>query len=59
LLPLNPLTGLFELYRDALLYGTAPAVWEVAYPLATSVILLLVTVPLYRREAPSLAKLVG
>ncbi len=59
LLPLNPLTGLFELYRDALLYGRSPPAWQIAYPLAVSTILLVVFVPLYRREAPSLAKLVG
>jgi ABC-type polysaccharide/polyol phosphate export permease len=58
-LPLNPLTGLFELYRDALLYGSSPPAWQVVYPLGASVLVLLITVPLYRREAPSLAKLVG
>lgn len=58
-LPLNPLTGLFELYRDALLYGHSPPAWQVLYPLAASAVVLLITVPLYRREAPSLAKLVG
>jgi lipopolysaccharide transport system permease protein len=59
LLPFNPLTGLFEAYRDALLYGTAPAAWELLAPIGTAVVLLAVCYPLYRREAPHLAKLVG
>jgi lipopolysaccharide transport system permease protein len=58
-LPLNPLTGLFEFYRDAVLYGQAPPAWQVLYPLATSVLLLAVGLPLYRREMPALVKLVG
>ena len=58
-LKLNPLTGLFEAYRDVLLYGQAPAVWELAYPLGAAALLLLVFVPLYRREAPHFAKVLG
>lgn len=59
LLPLNPLTGLFELYRDALLYGQSPPAWQILYPLAAGVLVLAVALPIYRREQPSLAKLVG
>jgi lipopolysaccharide transport system permease protein len=59
LLPLNPLSGLFESFRDALLYGHGPAAWELLAPLGTAVLLLAVSVPIYRREAPFLAKLVG
>jgi ABC-type polysaccharide/polyol phosphate export permease len=59
LLPLNPLTGLFELYRDALVYGHSPAAWQILYPLAFSVLVLAMTLPVYRREQPALAKLVG
>lgn len=58
LVKLNPLTGLFEGYRDALLYGQAPAAWELLYPLAFSAALLAVFVPLFRREQPHFAKLV-
>jgi ABC-2 type transport system permease protein len=59
LLPINPLTGLFEMYRDALLYGVSPAAWEILVPLAAAALILLVTVPIYRREQQHLAKLVG
>jgi lipopolysaccharide transport system permease protein len=59
LLLLNPLTGLFESYRDALLYGHAPAAWELLAPLAAALIVLGVSLPAYRREQPHLAKLVG
>jgi ABC-type polysaccharide/polyol phosphate export permease len=59
LLPLNPLTGLFELYRDALLYGQSPAAWQVLYPLAAGALVLALALPVYRREQSSLAKLVG
>jgi ABC-type polysaccharide/polyol phosphate export permease len=58
-LPLNPLTGLFELYRDALLYGHSPPAWEVLYPLGFAVLVLALTVPVYRSEQGALAKLVG
>jgi lipopolysaccharide transport system permease protein len=59
LLPFNPLTGLFELYRDALLYGTSPPAWQVLYPLAAGAGGLALGMSLYRREQPWLAKLVG
>lgn len=59
ILPVNPLTGLFESYRDALLYGVSPAAWELLVPLGAAVLILLVSVPIYRREQPNLAKLVG
>lgn len=59
LLPANPLTGLFEAYRDALLYGTAPAAWELLVPLGFAALVLAVSLPLYRREQAQLGKLVG
>jgi lipopolysaccharide transport system permease protein len=59
LLPFNPLTGLFELFRDMLLYGQAPAAWHLLAPLAASAALLAVCVPIYRREQAHLAKLVA
>ena len=33
LLPFNPLTGLFETFRDTLLYGQSPAAWQLLVPL--------------------------
>ncbi len=58
LIKLNPLTGLFEGYRDALLYGQAPAAWELLYPFGVSVALLVAFVPLFRREQRHLAKMI-
>jgi lipopolysaccharide transport system permease protein len=58
-LPANPLTGLFESFRDALLYGHAPAAWELLVPVAAAMLLLGVSLPAYRREQSHLAKLVG
>jgi lipopolysaccharide transport system permease protein len=59
LLPINPLTGLFESFRDVLLYGQSPAAWQLLVPLGAAALLLAMTVPIYRREEPALAKLVG
>ena len=59
LLPINPLTGLFESFRDILLYGQSPAAWELLVPLGVAMIVLAIAVPLYRRDEPALAKLVG
>ena len=56
LLKLNPLTGVFEAYRDALLYGQAPAAWELAVPAGFAVTVLAVSVPIFRREQAHLAK---
>lgn len=58
LLKINPLSGLFEGYRDALLYGRSPEPWEVLVPLAFSVGLIAVFRPLYDREQAHLAKVV-
>jgi ABC-type polysaccharide/polyol phosphate export permease len=59
LLPFNPLTGLFETYRDALLYGHSPAAWELLVPLGAAALVLAVSVPLYLREQSRIAKLLG
>ncbi|HEX6116106.1 MAG TPA: hypothetical protein VFY99_03330 [Solirubrobacterales bacterium] len=59
LMPFNPLTGIFEIFRDALLYGQAPALWELGAPLVAAAILLVIFVPIYSREQAALAKLVG
>ena len=56
LMRLNPLTGLFEAYRDALLYGRNPQPWEILYPLGISLALLAVFVPVYRSEQVHFAK---
>jgi len=56
-LPYNPLTGLFESFRDALLYGHAPAAWQLLVPLAAAALILAVSLPVYRREQSRLAKL--
>jgi len=57
-LKLNPLTGLFEAYRDVFLYGQRPAAWELFYPLIGAVILFVVFVPIYRAEQRQFAKVV-
>ena len=59
LLPLNPLTGLFEAFRDALLYGQSPAAWELLWPLGAAAVVLAIALPIYRRELPQFVKLVG
>jgi ABC-type polysaccharide/polyol phosphate export permease len=57
-LKLNPLTGIFEAYRSVLLYGHRPAAWQLLYPTVFALGLLLLVVPLYRREQQQFAKLV-
>ena len=59
LLKINPLTGLFEAYRDTLLYGHAPAVWMLLYPAAAGAALLLLFLPIYRREQHHFAKVIS
>jgi ABC-type polysaccharide/polyol phosphate export permease len=58
LVKLNPLTGVFESFRDVLLYGQRPAAWQLLFPLAFAVVLLLVFVPIYRLEQRDFAKVV-
>ena len=58
LIKINPLTGIFEAYRNALLYGQSPPAWELLYPLAVAVALLAVFVPIFRSEQRHLAKVV-
>jgi ABC-type polysaccharide/polyol phosphate export permease len=57
-LRLNPLTGLFESYRDVFLYGHTPAAWQLLYPMAIASVILGVFVPLYRVEQRQFAKVV-
>ena len=54
----NPLTGLFEGFRDVFLYGDSPDLWQLAYPTAVGIALTLIFVPIYRREQRHFAKLV-
>jgi ABC-type polysaccharide/polyol phosphate export permease len=58
LLRLNPLTGIFEAYRDVFYYGRAPAAWELLYPLGVAVVLLGFFVPIYHREQRQFAKII-
>jgi ABC-type polysaccharide/polyol phosphate export permease len=59
LLKLNPLTGLFEAYREVLLYGSAPEVWMLLYPAAVGGLLLALFLPVYRREQHYFAKVIA
>lgn len=56
LVRLNPLTGIFEAYRDALLYGQAPAAWELLYPTGFAIVVLAVSLPIFLSEQRHLAK---
>jgi lipopolysaccharide transport system permease protein len=58
LLRLNPLSGLFESYRDVFLTGQAPAAWQLLYPVAIASVILAVFVPIYRTEQQQFAKVV-
>lgn len=55
----NPLTGLFESFRDVFINGDAPAIWQLAYPIGVGLALMAIFVPLYRREQRHFAKLVS
>jgi lipopolysaccharide transport system permease protein len=58
LLRINPLTGLFESYRDVFLTGRAPAAWQLVYPLAIGSLILVAFLPVYRAEQRQFAKVV-
>jgi lipopolysaccharide transport system permease protein len=58
LLRLNPLTEIFEGYRDIFLYDRAPRPVNLLYPLLVGAVLVLAFVPLYRREQRQFAKVV-
>lgn len=57
-LRVNPLTGIFESFRDVFLYGRSPEAWELLYPLGVAALLLLLFVPLYHRDQREFAKVV-
>ncbi len=58
LVKLNPLTGLFELYRSALLGDPEASAWKFASPLAWAAVFLIAALPLYVREQRQFAKVV-
>ena len=58
LIRINPLTGIFEAYRSALLYGHAPPAWELLYPFGFAVALFAIFVPIFRSEQRHFAKVV-
>jgi ABC-type polysaccharide/polyol phosphate export permease len=58
LLKLNPLTGLFDAYRDIFLYHQTPPAWAFLYPTAVALLLLAITVPFYLQEQYQFAKVV-
>lgn len=51
----NPMVGIISSYRDALLFGQAPTVSQLAWPLTVSVVALTFGVTLFRRRAGILA----
>lgn len=58
ILRLNPLTGLFEAYRDIFLLGHDPSAWQLLYPIGIASLILLLFVPLYCTEQGEFAKVV-
>ena len=56
LVRLNPISGVIEGYRDVLLYGNAPELWELAIPLGWAALIAVVFVPVYGREQRDFAK---
>jgi homopolymeric O-antigen transport system permease protein len=58
LVKLNPLTGLFEAYRSALLENHPAQAWQFGYPLAWAAVFFAAALPLYVREERQFAKVV-
>jgi lipopolysaccharide transport system permease protein len=59
LVRLNPLTGLFEALRHAVMYRSSPPAWELLYPLGVAAVILLAFLPLYAREQRHFGKVLG
>lgn len=59
LVRLNPLTGLFEALRHAVLYRSAPPAWELLSPLGAAALILVIFVPIYTREQRQFAKVLS
>ncbi len=56
LVRLNPLTGVFEALRHAVLYRSSPPAWELLYPVAAAAVILALFVPIYMHEQAHFAK---
>jgi ABC-type polysaccharide/polyol phosphate export permease len=54
----NPFTGIFESYREVLMFGRAPRLWEIAYPLGLSAAIVALFLPLVSSEQRQFAKVV-
>jgi lipopolysaccharide transport system permease protein len=57
-LKINPFTAIFESYREVLMFGTAPRLWEIVYPLGLSAAIIALFLPLYLHEQKQFAKVV-
>jgi hypothetical protein len=51
------MTGLFESFRDVLLYGNSPGAFELLYPAGLGLALLAIFVPVFRAEQHQFAKI--
>jgi lipopolysaccharide transport system permease protein len=56
---INPFSGLFEAWRAVLLEGGAPPLWSLLVPAAWALLLLVLVVPVYRRDQRHFAKVIG
>lgn len=56
LVRINPFTGLFEGYREVVMRGAAPDIWQLAWPLGWAIVIAAVFIPIYRSEAQQFAK---
>lgn len=57
-LRLNPLTAIFESFRQALLFGRPPQAWQILYPVLLAAVTVAIFLPLYVREQRQFAKIV-
>jgi ABC-type polysaccharide/polyol phosphate export permease len=57
-LRLNPLTAIFESFREVLLFGKPPQAWQIVYPLVLAAVTMAIFYPLYAREQRQFAKVV-
>lgn len=56
---LNPLSGIFEAWRQVLIAGESPEAWMLLIPLAAAALILALVAPLWRRDQPHFAKVLG
>lgn len=57
-LKLNPLTAIFESFRQVLLFGRSPEAWQIVYPFLFAAATVAIFLPLYVREQRQFAKVV-